>query len=387
MITAAARFQQRPSELQRALELMRDPKLLSLALGLPAQEFFPAAELGDAAAAVLAEDPAVLQYAAPQLQLKSHIVNLMARRGVRCTEEEVFLTTGAQQGLALTGQLLLCNSSAVMTAEAVYPGFRQALGPTCPRLLALPLDPLHGFDVDRAEAVLRRGPRPAFLYTMSVGHNPLSGDLDRKTQEQVIEFSTRHQLPIVEDDVYGFLQYEAGLTPSLRSLAQERIFYVGSFSKLLAPALRVGWLVAPAECMEALGTLKEGLDINSTTLAQLIILRYLQTHEISKQIAMLRREYRVRRDAMQEALSRHLGKIAKWKRPTSGFFFWVECERFGNTVALLERAVLEKRVSFVPGAAFQVDGGLDCHHAMRLNFSHPSPTEIEEGISRIAAVA
>jgi len=372
------------SALQRALDLTRDPSLLSLALGLPAQELFPAAELAEAAASVLGESNATLQYGVPQQRLKSHVVDLMARRGVRCSEDEILLTTGGQQGLALLAQLLLGERSAVLTADAVYPGFRQALGAGCPPIRAVATGPGGGWDLAAAAFAMSHGPRPAFLYTMSVGHNPLSCNTERVEQERLLEFASCHALPVVEDDVYGFLQYDGVATAPLRTLETDRQFYVGSFSKILAPALRVGWIVGPAETMASLANLKEGLDINTGTLAQRIICRYLDTQDIAGRIGYLQAQYKLRRDAMEAALSRHLGALAHWRRPAAGFFFWVQGDVFGDAAVLLERVVERQRVAFVPGSAFDATGKDRFRNIVRLNFSHPSPDRIERGVAAIA---
>lgn len=372
------------SPLQKSLEIARDPSILSLALGLPAQELFPTAEIAEASAAVLRAGDAALQYAMPLDRLKSHVVGLMAARGVHCTEDEVFLTTGAQQALSLLAQLLLGPGQEIWTADAVYPGFRQAVDPFSARLRAIPTDLARGLDVAAAEHMLVQGPRPAFLYVMSTGHNPLACNMPAEAQAELIEFACRHALPLVEDDVYGFLQYDEEVTPPLRSLASVRMYYIGSFSKILAPALRTGWIVAPAAELENLAALKEGSDINIATLSQRIVCQYLDTHPVAARIEFLRAAYHARRDAMDHALRRHLGSVAQWRRPSAGFFFWVAADAFGDTTELLAEAIRRERLAFVPGSAFSTEGGSRYRNALRLNFAQSSCETIAEGVSRLA---
>jgi 2-aminoadipate transaminase len=209
--------------------------------------------------------------------------------------------------------------------------------------------------------------------------------LDRAAKQALIELSLRYDLPIIEDDVYGFLQYDGDPEPPLRAWSGENLFYVGSFSKILAPALRIGWIVAPPGCMTALSFLKEGSDINTGTFAQRVACRYLNSHSLPEHIEFLRTEYRIRRDAMHNALLEHFTSDVHWKRPSAGFFFWVESQLFGNTEELLQEA-LDNGVAFVPGNAFAADPSRPYSSAMRLNFSHNRPQIIREAVRRIAAV-
>lgn len=374
------------SALQRALERAHDPQVLSLALGLPAPEMFPSDELGIAAGDGLLQGRTALQYGIPEQRLKGHVVELMRRRGVECAEDEIILTTGAQQGLSLLAQLLLPGTeNAIMVEEAVYPGFRQAVEPYCPTLVPIPIDLSCGIDIETAERVLRNRPRPAFLYTMSAGHNPLSLTMSADARQALVDLSLRHDLPIVEDDVYGFLQYDECPAPPLCSLSRDSVFYVGSFSKILAPALRIGWIVAPRDCITTLSVLKEGSDINTGTLAQRIVCRYLDSYSLPDHIERLRSEYKVRRDAMHAALLKSFPSGVHWRRPSAGFYFWVESDSFGDTTELLEDA-LKQRVAFLPGAAFSVASNQQYNRAMRLNFSHCCAQTIHQAVTRIATI-
>ena len=256
------------SALQTMLSVGTRPGTISFALGLPAPEFFPAAEYGRAAAAVLAEDPRALQYSPPCAPLQAHIAALMAQRGVSCAPEQVFLTSGAQQGIGLLARLLLEPGGEVITDTLCYTGFQQAVEPFMPRLLTVPTDLDTGMDVDAVEALLEGGARPAFIYTVPDGHNPLAVSMSAEKRLRLVELARRFQVPIVEDDPYGFLAYDGPPAHPLRALDREWVLYVGSFSKVLAPALRLGWIIVPPQLVPLLAIAKEALDINTATLAQ-----------------------------------------------------------------------------------------------------------------------
>jgi 2-aminoadipate transaminase len=371
------------SALQTMLSVGTRPGTISLALGLPAPELFPAAEYGAAAAQVLADDPRALQYSPPHAPLQAHVAALMAQRGVRCTPEQVFLTTGAQQGISLLARILLEPGGEVAAETLCYTGFQQAVEPFRPRLLTVPTDLDTGMDVDALEDLLAGGARPAFVYTVPNGHNPLAVSLSREKRVRLAELARAYGVPVVEDDPYGFLDYESDPPPPLRALEAEWVFHVGSFSKILAPALRLGWIVVPEDLVPLLAIAKEASDINTATLAQRAASRFLDGGHLAAHLAVLRREYRLRRDTMLAALEEHFPPGARWRRPPSGMFVWVQLPHGTDAGQVLRVALEQERVAFVPGHAFAADGTRTASDCMRLNFSHSTPAVIEEGIARL----
>jgi 2-aminoadipate transaminase len=372
------------SAMQDMLELTARPGLLSMALGLPAAELFPTAGLAVALERVLAEDPRALQYEPPSERLKQHVVALMARRGVQCDASQVFITAGAQQGMNLLGRLLLDPGAAVVVEERAYPGFLQVIEPFEPRILTVPSDLQTGMDVDAVATLLAHGERPALIYAITDGHNPLGVGLSREKRARLVELSRRYGVPILEDDAYGFLTYEEA-APPMRALDAEQVYYIGSFSKLLAPALRVGWMVVPEALRHGLSAIKEATDINTATLAQRAVAAYLDSGALDEHLGLIRREYRARRDQLLRSLTAHFPAAARWSTPSAGMFVWVELAPSVDTLTLLRRAVEQHGVAFVPSAAFAVPGGPRSSHGMRLNFSNPPPARIEEGVARLAA--
>jgi 2-aminoadipate transaminase len=372
------------SVLQEMLAATARPDIISFALGLPAVELFHIDAYARAAAHVLAADPRAMQYGPPFRPLKRQVVELMARRGVACVEEQVFLTAGAQQGLSLLARLLLDARGQVLTEEMTYTGFQQVIEPFQPEILTVPTDLDTGIDVDAVESLLAGGARPAFIYTVSSGHNPLGVTISAEKRQRLVSVARRYGVPILEDDPYGFLSYGEAPAPPLRAHDDRWVFYVGSFSKILAPALRVGWIVAPEELIPYLSIIKESSDIDTSTYSQRVVSRYLEEGHLSDHLKVLRREYGSRRDTMLGALREYFQGGARWNTPTSGVFIWVELRGEVDTWGLLREAIARERVAFIPGGAFYVGGGRGPTNCMRLNFSHTPAEHIRDGIARLA---
>jgi len=317
--------------------------------------------------------------------LKQHVRELMKRRGVNCREEQIFLTAGAQQGMSLLSRLLLEPGGSVITEELIYTGFQQVLEPFQPHVLTVSTDAETGMDVDAVERHLRGGARPSFIYSITDGHNPLSVRLHPSKRARLVELAEQYGVPIIEDDAYGFLCYET-LLPPLRALSERWVFYVGSFSKILAPALRVGWLVVPEELILPLSVIKEATDIDAAPLSQRIVNAYLDTGQLPGQIDMLRTQYGLRRDVMMRALAENFPDAARWTKPDCGFFVWVELPPVVDVDELFRRAINDEHAAFIPGHAFSVNKKRWDTSSIRLNFSHPTTAQIEEGIPRLARV-
>ena len=357
--------------------------IISFALGLPAVELFPTTALAAAAERVLSTNPVALQYHPPLQSLKQHVRELMKQRGVNCREEQIFLTAGAQQGMSLLSRLLLEPGGCVVTEELIYPGFQQVLQPFEPEILTVSTDAETGMDVEAVERYLRGGKRPAFIYTITDGHNPLSVRLDSSKRARLVELAERYRVPIMEDDAYGFLCYGNPLPP-LRALSERWVFYAGSFSKILAPALRAGWLVVPEELILPLSVIKESMDIDAAPFSQHLVNAYLDTAQLPAQIETLRTQYGLRRDVMLRALAEDFPDEARWTRPDCGFFVWVELPAAVDVDELFRKALDDEHVAFIPGYAFSVNNKRPTSPGIRLNFSHPTAARIQEGIPRLA---
>jgi 2-aminoadipate transaminase len=372
------------SALQEVLALASRPDVLSFGLGQPGTYLFPREAYAQAVARVLSQSPGALQYGLPFEPLKTHIVRLMAQRGVACSKEEILLTTGAQQAMSLLARLLLEDDGQVLIEEMTYTGFQQVIEPFQPDILTVRTDLETGMDVEAVEALLARGMRPAFIYAVTDGHNPMGVSMSQEKRAHLVRLARQYHVPIIEDDVYGFLNYENAPELPLRVYDEQWVFYVGSFSKILAPALRVGWIVAPREVISRLAVVKEGNDLNSSTFNQYTISALLDQGLLDEHIALLRREYKARRDAMLRSLEAYFPPSARWKSPACGLFIWVELLEEIDTSRLLKVAVEEENVAFTPGLAFYTGGNRRGTNGMRLNFSNCSIEEITEGITRLA---
>jgi 2-aminoadipate transaminase len=385
MLADWARAIQR-STIQDMLVATAQPGILSFALGLPAPELFPTEAYTQVATQVLSSEPRALQYGLPWQPLKAYIVALMAQRGVLCREEQVFLTTGAQQGMSLLAHLFLNPRAPVLLEETIYSGIQQAIEPFQPTLLTVPTDPHTGMDVEAVATLLEHQRAPRFIYAISDGHNPLGVSMSLEKRRRLVELARDYYVPIIEDDAYGLLWYDNVAIPPLRALEAEWVFYLGSFSKILAPALRVGWIIAPEPLIPKLSALKEARDIDTATFSQRTIAAYLAADHLPRHLEKLRQAYGARRNAMLHALRSHFPQQASWHKPGSGMFIWVELSRKVDTGEVLKVAVEKEHVAFMPGYAFGVGGSRRTAHCMRLNFSNCSVERIEEGIARLARV-
>lgn len=373
------------SVLRQMIAIVSRPGILSFAGGLPDPDLFPRADFAAAMNQVLATDKFCLQYRPPLPALKEHIVHLMAQRGVTCSLEQVFLTTGAQQGLDVLARLLLNPGGEVLLEEVVYPGAQQVIASAQPHILSVPTDLHTGLDVDAVEVHLQRGARPAFIYAISDAHNPLGVSISPAKRQRLVELAQLYGVPIIEDDPYGFLHYDEKPVPSMRALDDQWVFYLGSFSKIIAPALRLGWLVAPEALVPKLTVVKEAEDLESSALIQRAVVAYLDAGHLPSHLYMLREAYGRRRDAMLAALERHFPAGSRWTRPSGGMFIWVELPPHYDTAELLPMAVEEEQVAFIPGYAFAVPGHT-VTNCLRLNFSNCTPEMIAEGMARLGRV-
>jgi 2-aminoadipate transaminase len=372
-----------PAKLRQILARAARPGVISFAIGLPAEDLLPVRDLAAAQARVLPHSPAALQYGVPYEPLKRQIVELMAMRGVTCEAEQVFLTTGAQQGMDLVARLFADHGGTVLLERTVYEGIQLALKGPAPRLLTLPTHPEAGLDVEAVASWLASGIRPQLLYAIPGGHNPLGVTLSSSGRRRLAELARDRGFPVLEDDAYGFLHYDGVPPPALRALDDRWILYLGSFSKILAPALRAGWLVVPPELVAPLSALKAGADIDTPSLGHRVISAYLDSGELPRHLSRLRTEYRCRRDTMLASLADSLPAGACWTRPEGGMFIWVELPPAIDAADLLETAIEACGVAFCPGGPFAVGGSRHADHCLRLCFTCSPPEQIAEGVKRL----
>ncbi|MDF1827140.1 MAG: PLP-dependent aminotransferase family protein [Legionellaceae bacterium] len=371
----------KPSAMENSLQYATDPTFISFALGLPAPELFPTQYIQEATHKILQAHPQLFQYAPPSEELKLEIVKLMSLRGVTCTPNQILLTTGAQQGISLLTRLLLSHGSTIIIEELAYPGMLQALAPFSPQILTVPTHPKTGICVESVEKILKHHVKPAFLYLVTDGGNPHGVSVSQEKRAHLAKLSEHYNMPIIEDDPYGFLNYETPLSP-IKKHAHNTTFYIGSFSKILAPNLRVGWLIAPEYLIPKLASLKECSDINTSTLTQHIVQHILQTHGLNTHLTHLRQTYKKRRDALATALTRYFDNLT-FHIPSSGIFLWASFKHDVHTTLLLEQAI-KNHVIFIPSESFWAKKNINIYNGIRFNFSNISTDKINEGIKRLA---
>ncbi len=375
------------SDIRDLLAVTARPDVISLAGGLPAPELFPVEGMRASFDAVLAHDGAsALQYGPTEghVPLRAYLAGRLAQRGIVAAPEEILLTTGSQQGLDLLGKVLLWPHAPVVVEAPSYVGALQAFSAHEPRYLTAPLDE-QGLRVDALARTLEVAPEtPALLYTVATFQNPSGVTMNRERRLALLELCAARGIPAIEDDPYGELRFEGAAVPPLRALpGGEDAVYLGTISKILAPGLRLGWVVAPRSLIARLVIAKQAADLHTDGLVQRAVLHYLTHNDVDGHVERLCAVYRERRDAMLAALERYFPSEARWTCPAGGLFLWVTLPEGVDARSLLA-AALEERVAFVPGSAFHVDGG--GRNALRLNFSHATPERLEEGVRRLAGV-
>ncbi len=373
----------RRSAVRELLRLVNRPGMISFAGGLPAPELFPVDEIRAAADRLLEKHgPVVLQYGETEgvAELRDWVAQSLSRPGLALSRDQVLITTGSQQGLDLIGRVLIDPDDKVAVENPTYLAALSAWRPWQPHLLPLACDD----DGLTPEAITSLPSlRPKFLYTIPNFQNPTGVTLSLERRREMITAMAGSGTLIVEDDPYGELRYRGQALPGLLELAggpEPQLLRLGSFSKVLAPGLRVGFVVGPAVLIEKLALAKQALDLHTATFNQWLVLELLRNGVVDRNLPRLRAAYGERCSAMLDALEKNLAGAATWTRPEGGMFVFARLGKGVSARELLAKAV-ERGVAFVPGAEFHVDGTGE--ETLRLNFSHASPEKIREGIKRI----
>jgi 2-aminoadipate transaminase len=371
----------RRSEIRDLLSITARKDVIGFGGGLTAPDLFPAAELTEALRRVLQTRPATaLQYGPTEglLELREAVAARLRRRGIACSADDVLITTGSQQALDLVAEALIDRGSALLLEAPTYVGALQAFSGRDPDFVSFELDD-QGLHVDEVRAWLARHPhRPALMYTVPSFQNPSGVTLSSDRRVSMLELVHTFGTPIVEDDPYSELVYDGAVPSSLRSLpGGEDVVHLGTFSKVLAPGIRIGYVVAPRLLRDRLILLKQGRDLHTDVLAQCMVAEYCSGLALDHHIERLKVAYRERRDAMLAELERSMPDGVIWTRPAGGMFLWLTLPSKISVRELLPAAVAAG-VSFVPGTAFHAGSGGE--HSVRLNFTSSSLEEISKGI-------
>ena len=366
------------------------PEVISLAGGLPDTSTFPPDTFAAVAQRIARESCAkALQYGPTEglEETKACIAEVMAAEGMRADLEDVLVTTGGQQVIDLVTKTLIDPGDVVIAEGPTYPGAVSVFTAYQADVVQIDMD-ADGMRVDLLEGTLdrldREGRRPKFIYTVPSFQNPAGVTMSAPRRRRLVEVAHERELLVLEDNPYGLLRYEGDApTPLLKLDGGVYVMYLGTFSKILSPGIRLGWVVAPPPVLEKINLGKQAADLCTSTLSQLMVQAYFAEGCWRDYVESLTEIYRARRDTMLDALADHFPPQAEWTRPSGGLFIWATLPEFIDTTDLLARA-LRDNVAFVPGEAAFLDGR--GRNAMRLNYSGSDEDAIREGIRRIGEV-
>jgi len=379
------------SEIRELLKLTQLPGMISLAGGLPNPKAFPVDVIHECIEKVFSNHILnALQYGTTEgLPLLRGVLakRMREKKNIDCELYNIIITNGAQQGLALLAFTFLDPGDTLITGAPTYLGATQAFHAFEGKCEAIPVTD-NGFDIRSLERNLKRLQRneifPKFIYTVPSFQNPSGVTMPLESRKELLEVASEYDLLIVEDDPYGELVFEGESIPTIKSLDKKgRVIYMSTFSKILAPGFRLGWVIASDEILNKFTLAKQSADLCTNSFGQYVAYEYIAGGYLDKQLNDITEMYKRKRDIMLKAIEEFFPKGIKWTVPRGGMFLWVTLPKKVNTRLMFQRAVA-KKVAFVVGDAFFPDGS--GHNTMRLNFSYSKDEMIREGIRRLAEV-
>ncbi|OYU09906.1 MAG: 2-aminoadipate aminotransferase [Comamonadaceae bacterium PBBC1] len=375
-----------PSVIREILKVTEKPGIISFAGGLPSPLTFPIDAMREASERVLRDDgKAALQYAASEgyAPLREWVAQDLIKQGMHVSPDQVLITTGSQQGLDLVAKILIDAGSRILVETPTYLGALQAFTPMEPTVVSVGSDD-HGVDPADLRAKVGTGADKArFVYLLPNFQNPTGRTMTEERRAAVAQVAIDTGLPIIEDNPYGDLWFDAPPAPSLSSRHPEGSVYLGSFSKILAPGLRLGYLVAPTALYPKLLQAKQAADLHTPSFNQRVVAEVLKDGFIERHVPTIRALYKQQCEAMLAALDREMAGLGlTWNRPVGGMFLWVQLPQGLKAIPLLDKAV-EKGVAFVPGSAFYAEGADES--TLRLSFVTATVDQINTGMSALAA--
>lgn len=382
------------SVIREILKYSQIPNLISFAGGLPSPDVFPIEEFKAACQNILdTQGSEALQYSITEgnIPLREYLVELTGEQGIKVDIDNILMTNGSQQGLDLLGKIFINRGDKILVEAPTYLGALQAWNTYGADYIQVETDE-NGIIPEALEVAMRVGPK--FVYILPNFQNPTGKTIPLERRKQLIEICDRFGTPIIEDDPYGKLRYEGKDIPSLMALdSQERlqtnqpydgnVIYTSTFSKILAPGLRLAWMIAPKEVIQKLVFAKQGTDLHTSSLIQMMTHEVTKNNFLDKQLNIIKEAYGKRRLVMLDTLTELFPTGASWTKPEGGLFLWVTLPERIQTEELLKKAI-EKKVAFVPGTPFFPNGGGE--NTMRLNFSNASEDQIVEGMTRLSEV-
>lgn len=373
------------SFIREILKVTEDPRVISFAGGLPNPKLFPVQEVTEASVKVLAEDGEnVLQYSTTEgyLPLREYIAErYFTKKGLKVSSDEILITNGSQQGFDLIGKVFLNKEDRIAIERPGYLGALQAFSFYEPVFDPIPLLE-DGIDIDLLGKAVGEN-RIKLFHAVVNFQNPSGITYSKQKRLELVDIFRDHNTILVEDDPYGELRFMGEDLPSMRKYLKDNVILLGSFSKIIAPGLRLGWICAKKEVMDKIIVAKQASDFHSNYLSQRIIFQYLTDCDIDKHILKIREVYKRQRDLMLSMIEEFFPGEVEFTKPEGGMFLWITLPESLSSLRLFDLAKKEN-VVFVPGNAFYVDGG--GNNTLRLNFSYSDEEKIEEGIKRLAKV-
>ncbi|MEN6482515.1 MAG: PLP-dependent aminotransferase family protein [Anaerolineaceae bacterium] len=378
------------SAIRELLKLTENPEIISFGGGLPAPDVFPVEEFTQACIRVMRDHGAeALQYGSTDgyVPLREMIARHTSQYGIEITIDNILITSGSQQALDLIGKIFINRGDRILVESPTYVGALQAWNAYGAEYVTVPSDE-DGMIIEKLEEALRTGPK--FIYVLPNFQNPTGVTMSLERRYKLVEIADRYGVPIIEDDPYGQLRFEGEHLPTVEVIDDKirdqngfyhgNVIYLSTFSKTLAPGIRLAWVIAPPEVIRKLISAKQGVDLHTSTFNQIVTYEVARGGFLSKHVCHINDVYRERRDIMLDALEKNMPPGVTWTHPKGGLFLWVKLPVGFNSTEILKDAI-EQKVAFVPGNSFHPNGGGE--NTMRLNFSYSNPDLIREGIARL----
>lgn len=374
------------SEIRELLKLTQQPGIISFAGGMPAKESFPIEEFLRVSREVLEESgPMALQYGPTEgvPALRETIAKRMGKVQVEASSDNILVTSGSQQGLDFSAKIFIDPGDIIVCESPTYLGAINAFKAYEPKFIEVDTDQ-DGMDMDKLEDVLKNNDRVRFIYVIPDFQNPSGKTWSLERRKKLVELANQYEVIIVEDNPYGELRFEGEFLPAVKHFdSQGRVVFLGTFSKILSPGLRLGWVCASPEILNKYIMVKQGADLQSSTISQMDAAKFLELYDLDDHINRIIDLYRKRRDVMIKTMDEEFPEEVKFTRPEGGLFTWVVLPDYMNARDLAKLA-LDESVAYVPGGSFYPNGGNE--NTLRLNYSAMDEEKIEEGIKRLAKV-
>ncbi|MEM0073499.1 MAG: PLP-dependent aminotransferase family protein [Thermoplasmatales archaeon] len=376
----------KPSAIRLLLRVANEPGIISFGGGMPNPESFPIDDVRKIFDDLIMKNgKKMLQYGATE-GLYSLSVALSKRlgekEGIKCDPTEIIQTTGSQEALYMLGKIFADPGEYVITEAPTYVGTISAFRASGIKMIGIGMDH-YGISLDILRDTLKKYPNPKFIYVIPNFQNPTGITMSLERRKELLEIAEERNIPIIEDDPYGSLRFSGPHLPSLKSLDKSgNVIYLGTFSKVLAPGIRLGYVVASKDIIEKLNIAKQAVDLATSTLSEYIAEAYISSGYMDRQIPKIIELYKQKRDLMIESFQNYFPEDVEYTRPNGGMFIWVT-RKGANTDEMFERAY-KMKVLYVVGSAFYPDE--DNHESMRLNFTYSSNEDIVEGVKRLGKV-